>query len=103
MGQGGSRRFHYRRLAHVRLAVGNGVAHGVIEEDRLLRHDADLRSQRSKGDIADIAPVNLNRAGGHVEEAWDEMDQGALPRPAGADNGYDFTRFDLQVDLSQDR
>ena len=44
------------------LAVADVIAHRAGEQDRLLRHDADVRQQRILLDGADIDPVDFHAA-----------------------------------------
>ena len=60
---------HARGVLHagerdVGLAVGDVVAHGVVEQDGLLRDFADLLAQRGDGDVAEIVAVDEDAAGG---------------------------------------
>ena len=41
-----------------RRAVGDVAGDGVVEQHRLLRHDADLRAQRRQRHLADVAAVD---------------------------------------------
>ena len=61
------------RLDHIALlgigfAVMDIVADGVIEEHRVLRHDADGAAQRGLGEITDVGSIDTHRTPGNVVE-----------------------------------
>ena len=74
----------------MRLAVGDVVADRVVEQDGLLRDDADLRAQRCERDVADVAAVDQDAAGSDVEETRDQMDERAFAGAARADDRDHF-------------
>ena len=88
-------------LRNVRLAVGDVVAHRVVEQHRLLRHDADLRPQRGQRKIADVDAVHQNASAGDIEKARDEVHQRGLARAAAADDRQHLAGLHLQVDALQ--
>ena len=45
-------------LGGVEAAVGDVVAHGVVEQDGLLGDHADLAPERGQGDVPDIVAVD---------------------------------------------
>ena len=49
--------------AGARLAVGDIVPDGSVEQQRLLQHEADLLAQRLLRETADVQPVDSHRAG----------------------------------------
>ena len=83
---------------HFRLAVSDVVAHGVIEEDGLLRDLGDLLAERWKREFANVVTVNENAAGGYIKEARDEIDECGFAGAAGADESEDFTGADFEID-----
>ena len=57
MSEGGpGRRFHLR-LRNCRLAIGDVVSQGVVEQHHLLRDYSDLRAEGSHGNIADVKAI----------------------------------------------
>ena len=58
VGEGRARRRLDARLVHVVEAVGDVGAHGVVEEHRLLGHEADLLAQARERDLADVHAVD---------------------------------------------
>ncbi len=103
VGQSGEGRGLDLFLGNMRLAIGNVVADGVIEEHGFLRDDADLCAQRSQGlRRVRIVAIDQNASAGHIEEAGDQVDQGALPGAAGADNGQHLAAPHFKIDIVQD-
>ncbi len=87
---------------NVRLAVGDVVAHGVVEQHRLLRDDSDLRAQGCQSHVANVVAIDQQASRGDVEEARNQMDQRALARAAGADDGQHLAVLDFEIDVVQD-
>ena len=77
---------------HLRLSVGNVVAHRVVEEDRLLRHLRHLAAQRTKRQIVQVVAVDENGARCDIEEARNQVDQRRFARPARPHQRKNFTR-----------
>src|SRR5215471_6165093 len=50
-------------------AIADVVLDGVVEEHRILRHDADGGAKRFLRDVADVPPVDHDAASLHVIEA----------------------------------
>src|SRR5262249_40414703 len=100
VGQRGAGGFNHSLMRNIRLAISDVVAHRIVEQDGFLGHNPDLRAQRSHGDIANVEAINLDGARGYIEETRDQVHQRALPRPAGAYNGDDFSGPNLQVHLA---
>src|SRR5208337_3832277 len=86
----------------VRLAIGDVVAHRVVEQNRFLRDDADLRAQRGQGYIAHVVAVNQQPSGSHIEEARNQVNQRAFARAARAHDGQHFAAPNLKIYASQD-
>ena len=101
MGESGAGRGLDLLLRNMGLAVGDVVAHRVVEQHRFLRDDADLRAQRGEGDVAHIVAVDQDASGGHVEEARDQMNQRALAGAAGTDDGENFAALHFEIDVAQ--
>ena len=67
-------------------AVGDVARDGVVEQHRLLRHDADLRAQRRERHVADVDAVDEDGPAGHVVEPRNQVDQRRLSRAAQPDD-----------------
>ena len=74
-----------RRRVAIRRSVRDVRAHGVVEQDRVLAHDSRERAERGERDLARIDAVERDQAVRRFNEARNEIDQRALPRPARAD------------------
>ena len=73
----------------------------VVEQDRVLRDDGDLRAQRRDRQVANIVAVDEQPPAGDIEEARQQMYQRGLAAAAGADDGDDFPGRRSQVDVVQ--
>src|SRR5581483_9649403 len=87
----------------MRLAVGDVVAHRVVEQDGVLRNDGNLRAQGRHCHLAHIVTVDHQPPAAHIEEARQQMHQRRLARAAGADDRNHLARRDLEVDIAQYR
>src|SRR5208283_378219 len=86
---------------NVGLAIGNIVADSIVEQDRILGDDGNLRPQRCNRDITHITAVEEQPPAGHVEEARQQVYQRGLARAAGTDNRDYFARHYFQIDIVQ--
>ena len=77
----GPRRLLDLLVGGVGLREAEVLAHGRVEEIGLLRDDADRRGERLEGQLANVDPVDRDRALGRVVEPRDEV---AARRLAGA-------------------
>ena len=84
-------------------AVADVVHDRVAEQERVLQHDADLRAQAARGDVAHVDAVDRDRARRDVVEARDQVDHGRLARAGRADDGDRLARLGHQVDVAQHR
>ena len=87
----------------VRPAVGDVLADGAAEQGGLLQDDADLPAQRLQRHVADVDAVDGDAAGGGVVEARDQVDDRALARSGGADDGQGLGRPGAEAHLAQHR
>ena len=79
------------------------VAHGAREEERLLRHDAELAAERLDGHVAQVEAVDAHAPRGRVVEARDELGDGRLPRAGRPDERHRLAGVDVEVDVAQHR
>jgi hypothetical protein len=91
----------HRLVAGVRLGVQQVRADGVVEQVRLLRHEADDPSERYEGQLADIDAVDLDGALLDVVQARDEVGRRCLPGARGAHQRHELARCRLEVDVAQ--
>ena len=71
VGRGGGLAHPFER--HLAATVGDVVAHGVVEEDRLLRHQAHQRAQVRERQVTDVDAVDRDRPLLGVEEARQQI------------------------------
>ena len=92
---------------HVILGLGIAVleveAQIALEKHRLLQGNAHDLAQIVLGKFADVDAVDGDAAFGDVVEAGDQVDQGALARPGGAQKAHLLARFDGQIDILEGR
>ena len=84
-------------LRSVGAAIRDVGAHGVVEQDRVLQHDADLAAQGLLGQPADILPVHQDPAGGGDVEPLDQAHQRALAASARTHQGYRLPRVHVEI------
>ena len=70
----------YFRTAGPDPAIRDVIQYGVVEQDRILRDDADLGVQGCLSDIADILPVNAHRPAGHIIKPEQQPADGRFAR-----------------------
>ena len=63
-------------------AVGDVVVDGIVEQHRILRHDADGAAQAFLRDLADVLTIHEDAACGRVVEAEQQARQRGLARAA---------------------
>ena len=83
-------------------AIRNVHPRGRVEQDRLLRHEADTRAERPLGQVADVVAVDADRAARDVVEAVDELGDGALAAATRSDQGDTLASADLERDTLED-
>src|SRR5262245_21111599 len=74
--------FEQLGLRYMGAAITDVVAHGVVEQNRLLRHDPDLRTERSQSEVSDVVPVNEDLSGSWVEKPRQQVHERCLSRSA---------------------
>jgi len=85
------------------VGIGDVVAHGGIEQERLLLHQPDVFAKTGEGDLADVAAVQRDPSAGHVVEAWDQVRQGRLAAAGRSDDAKSASRPHLEADVAQHR
>mmetsp|Transcript_16529 Transcript_16529/g.64517 ORF Transcript_16529/g.64517 Transcript_16529/m.64517 type:complete len:491 (-) Transcript_16529:421-1893(-) len=91
------------RLARPRAAVGDVVGDRVVEQHRVLRHDADGPAQAGLRHLADVLTVDADGARVDVVEAVEQPRQRALARAARAHHRHLPAGRDLEAHAVQDR
>ena len=66
-------------IRSVRLPIEDVLLDRVVEEGRLLLHEADQRAEEGDRVVSDVPPVQEDAAHVHVVEAEDQGYQGGLP------------------------
>ena len=102
LGMRGARRGEHRLHRDIGPAVGDVVAHRVVEQDDLLGDEADLAAQRRQGHVAHVAAVDEQRPLGHVVETRQQVHQARLAGAARPDQRHDRAGGDDQIDPPQD-
>ena len=85
--------------AGVRFSIHKVVADGAAEEERFLKHDADMPSQVGGGQVADVDAVEADVAGIYVVEPADEIYQRGLAASAAADDADFLAGSDRKIDF----
>ena len=83
-----------------RAGEGDVVAQAAGEQERLLRHDAQLTTQRVERHVAQIVAVDQHAALGRVVEARDQLRQSRFARAGLADERDRLAGRDAQVDVA---
>ena len=83
-----------QRLGHGGDVLGDGA---VGEQAHLLDHVADAAPQRGQRLARDVAPLDLDRARGGLDEAVDHAQRGGLAAARGPDQGDDRPARDVQA------
>src|SRR3954452_22785466 len=84
-------------------AVGDVGRHGVVEQYRVLRDDADDEAETVLGDGAHVLAVHLHRTPVHLVEAEQQAHERRLAGARGADDGELAPGRDREADPLQDR
>ena len=88
-------------LGRARPAVRDVLGHGPGEEDRLLRHQPDLLAERGDLHPPEIGSVDQDLPVRRVVEPGNQVDETALARAAGADDGDVLPRAHVQGDVAE--
>ncbi len=79
-------------------AVGDVVAHGGVEQQHVLRHDADLAAQAVERHGGDVDAVDRDPARAGFVQAHEEVGEGALAGAVGPDDRDGFAGGDGEID-----
>src|SRR5690606_35544076 len=85
------------------LSVGDVVEDGVIEEERILKHDADMPSEGTLSERAQVLAIQQDASFPRIIEAHEECHQRGLAGAARADDRNGFTGADMKVDSGKER
>ena len=97
------RGFEHFLIADLALdAVDDILTDGAREEEGLLFDDADLLAQEMFGVIGDVAPVQVDRAGGDLIEARQQVHQGGLARPCRAEQRHGLSGGAFKAHVAED-
>ena len=101
MDAGGLGGFFDLGMRRAGLAVSDVVFHRVVEQHRVLRHDANRLAHRRLRDLLDVLPGYRDAALLHIVKAVQQPRQRRFSRARGADNGHGFSRRNLKTDVVQ--
>src|SRR5262249_11862943 len=96
-----SRRFNNLFLRRVGSAIGDVLANGGGEKERVLENDGDLCAQRFLRNLTDIAPISLHRAGGLIVKTRHQAEQCAFARPRATHESNNLVWLDGKIDIVQ--
>jgi hypothetical protein len=99
-GRGTCRPFHLL-VAGFGLRIQEVGADGVMEQVRLLGHEADDPAQRHQAELPDVQAIDLHRARLHVVQPRDEVRRGRLAGARRAHQGDQLPRRRLEIDVAQ--
>ena len=88
-----------RRL---RATVGDVVADRPVEQNRLLKHETDLRAQGRQRVVSDVFAVDADAAAVGIVEPGDEANQRGLPRTGGPHQGNHLTGLHGTAEVFED-
>ena len=96
-------RRHGRRadllVGRVGASVGDVVADGAVDQQRLLEDDRDVPTQRGTGQVAQVVAVEEHPTGVGVEAAQDQTSKRRLARAARTDHGDHLARAQREGDV----
>jgi hypothetical protein len=81
--------------------IGDVVADRVVEQHRILRHDADCRAQGRLRHMRDVLPVDRDPTAGEVVEAVHQPRERRFARPRRPDHRERRARGDVEVEALQ--
>ena len=98
---GGRGRGDDRRQGGVGAPVTDVVEQRAAEQNAFLHHKPDLLPERFDGDAAEIIAVEQNRAGIHVVEPAEQVDERGLAGAARTDECDHLAGFDGEINIFQ--
>src|SRR3984885_5385477 len=84
-------------------SVSYVVPDARAEQERLLQHAAGLFAQRPQLEITNILSIDLYQARDRIVKAWNQADDGRLPRTRWSHQRRHLPRLDLHIDVFQYR
>ena len=88
-------------LSGLRPGIGNVVADRPDEQDRLLRNEPELAPQGPELKFFHVTAVDLDGPIRRIVESGDQIHEGRLARPTGADDCNPLSCFHIQRDVPQ--
>ena len=82
-------------------AIADIIPDGVVEQHRILRHDAERGAQRALRHLGDILPADQDLPGLRIVEAKEQPRDRRLARARGADQRQRLARFDPEAQFVQ--
>src|SRR5690348_2915819 len=86
-------------IARIRPPIADVGSNGVVEEKRVLQHDADIPAQRSLLHQAQVTSVEQNSSRLRVIEAHQQGHQRRLARTARTDNSQRLPHADTEGNI----
>ena len=81
--------------------VGDGLAHGDVEEERLLRQDRHVLAQIGDRDLAQIVAIDQDAAGARIVQPQEEPRGGRFAGPALPDKRQCLSGRQCERDIRQ--
>src|SRR5262249_44874331 len=78
------------------------VPNGAVEQNAVLKNDADLAAQPSYIDLGQIDPIDQHSSALGYIEALHELRERALARPGEAHNSNHLPSWQVKTDMVQD-
>ena len=79
--------------------IGDVLRNGAVEQGRVLGHQGDGAPQGGLAHLGDVLAIDQDTARLHIIEPLEQLDEGGLARPRGADKGDLFPRRDDQGEV----
>ncbi len=95
------RRVDDLRFGRVEPSISDIFVNSPAEQQRFLRHNADLRADAGLCHVAQILIIDLHRAAGRVVKARDQVEQCRFARAARPDQRDNLARLDRHIDMFQ--
>ena len=92
---------HDLLIGGVGAPVGDVVADGDREEERLVEDHADVGPQAGQGEVADVVPVDEDGSVGDVVEAGHEPGDGRLAAARPPDQRHGLAGAEVEVEVGQ--